>query len=73
MAFPSISTGIHGYPLDKARKIGVSTIRNFEAALQVTMVASDEGTYRAFESDVSKDSLFIRKTDRQAVLILHNI
>ncbi|GAT17863.1 O-acetyl-ADP-ribose deacetylase [Secundilactobacillus silagei] len=49
VAFPSISTGIYGYPLDKACKIGVSTIRNFEAALQVTMVAFDEGTYRAFE------------------------
>ncbi|MFC6255107.1 O-acetyl-ADP-ribose deacetylase [Secundilactobacillus hailunensis] len=49
VAFPSISTGIYGYPLDKACEIAVSTIRHFEATLQVTMVAFDEGTYRAFE------------------------
>ena len=49
VAFPSISTGIYGYPLDKACEIAVATIRHFEAALQVTMVAFDKSTYRAFE------------------------
>lgn len=49
VAFPSISTGIYGYPLADACQIAVSTIRQFNAPLQVTMVAFDEATYRAFE------------------------
>ncbi|GAX04804.1 macro domain protein [Secundilactobacillus pentosiphilus] len=49
VAFPSISTGIYGYPLADACQIAVSAIRQFNAPLQVTMVAFDETTYRAFE------------------------
>lgn len=49
VAFPSISTGIYGYPLDEACKIAVSTIRKFDAPLQVTMVAFDQKTYVAFD------------------------
>lgn len=48
VAFPSISTGIYGYPLDEACKIAVSAIRKFDAPLQVTMVAFDQKTYDAF-------------------------
>lgn len=49
VAFPSISTGIYGYPLADACDIAVSTIRHFDAPLQVTMVAYDEATYNAFK------------------------
>lgn len=49
VAFPSISTGIYGYPLADACDIAVSTIRHFDAPLQVTMVAYDEATYSAFK------------------------
>lgn len=49
VAFPSISTGIYGYPLADACRIAVSTIRGFDAPLRVTMVAFDEKTYQAFK------------------------
>ncbi|MCH5462344.1 O-acetyl-ADP-ribose deacetylase [Lactobacillus sp. LC28-10] len=49
VAFPSISTGIYGYPLADACQIAVSSIRGFDAPLEVTMVAFDERTYQAFK------------------------
>lgn len=49
VAFPSISTGIYGYPLADACRIAVSTIRGFDAPLHVAMVAFDEKTYQAFK------------------------
>jgi O-acetyl-ADP-ribose deacetylase (regulator of RNase III) len=33
-AFPAISTGIYGYPLDEATLIAVSTVRGFVAGRQ---------------------------------------
>lgn len=29
IAFPSISTGVYGFPIEKAAKIAVQTVRNF--------------------------------------------
>lgn len=31
LAFPSISTGVYGYPLDQAARIAISTVRGFVA------------------------------------------
>jgi O-acetyl-ADP-ribose deacetylase (regulator of RNase III) len=52
VAFPAISTGIYGYPLDDAAEIAVSTAseRARELGLDVVLVAFDEETltrYRA--------------------------
>ncbi|MTV82065.1 O-acetyl-ADP-ribose deacetylase [Secundilactobacillus folii] len=49
VAFPSISTGIYGYPLASASQIAVKTIRTFDQPLDVTMVAFDDHTYQAFQ------------------------
>lgn len=52
VAFPSISTGIYGYPLDEAAKIAVRTIRNFcrkhSHLEKVIMVCYDKTTYDAY-------------------------
>jgi O-acetyl-ADP-ribose deacetylase len=39
VAFPSISTGIFGYPIELASEIAISTVRAFEADLAVRFVA----------------------------------
>ena len=52
VAFPAISTGIYGYPKDKAAKIAYSAVKSFleEHELQVTFVfhtKEDEAEFRA--------------------------
>lgn len=37
IAFPAISTGIYGYPLDEATTIAVSTVRGFTAGSESTI------------------------------------
>ena len=44
IAFPAISTGIYGFPADRAAAIAVSTIREFAGDLQVILVAFDAQT-----------------------------
>jgi len=52
IAFPAISTGIYGYPLDQATQIAVTTVRNFlldnhsgDNSLDVTFVCFDRSVY----------------------------
>lgn len=53
VAFPSISTGVYRFPLDKAAPIAVNTIMEFlheqEEIQQVIMVCFNEETRRAYE------------------------
>ncbi|MFG6081789.1 O-acetyl-ADP-ribose deacetylase [Paracoccus litorisediminis] len=44
IAFPAISTGIYGFPPDRAASIAVQTIRSHGAGLTVTLVAFDAQT-----------------------------
>ena len=48
IAFPSISTGIYGYPLPEAAEIAVRTLHEYPA-IEVQMVCFDERTKRAYE------------------------
>jgi O-acetyl-ADP-ribose deacetylase (regulator of RNase III) len=53
VAFPSISTGIYGYPLEEASRIALKTVRDYltnhpEIRL-VRFVLFDSSTYRAYE------------------------
>lgn len=55
LAFPAISTGIYGYPLNQATSIAVGTVREYlEAHPQtsitaITFVCFDHGTEHAYE------------------------
>lgn len=46
IAFPAISTGIYGFPPDRAARIAIDTIRENQGALDVALVAFDSETAR---------------------------
>ena len=53
IAFPSISTGIFGYPTEKASVTALNTIKSFleghEGVVEVRFVLFDDDTYRCYE------------------------
>ena len=53
VAFPSISTGVYGYPLDQAAAVAIATIKDFlktsKVVQTVTMVCFDEHTKAAYD------------------------
>lgn len=57
IAFPSISTGAYGYPVDQAATIAVSTVeqfcRNCTDVSEVRFVLFDDHTFKAYESSLS--------------------
>lgn len=54
IAFPSISTGIYSFPLDRAARIAIGSIMNFLKSSRnieaVTMVCFDDNTKEAYEN-----------------------
>jgi O-acetyl-ADP-ribose deacetylase (regulator of RNase III) len=58
IAFPSLSTGIYGYPVEEAAPIALSTIikhiQKPTSLQQVMMVLYGEHTYNAFEQALGK-------------------
>jgi O-acetyl-ADP-ribose deacetylase len=49
VAFPAISTGVYGYPLDQAARIAVETVRASEGRVElVRLVAFDAATLRHY-------------------------
>jgi O-acetyl-ADP-ribose deacetylase len=52
IAFPAISTGIYGFPLERATKIAVSEVKNFleknYMIEKVIFVCFDEETYSVY-------------------------
>lgn len=50
IAFPSISTGVYGYPLKAAAKIALTAIVQFDAPLQVTMVCFEDTAFSAYQA-----------------------
>ncbi|MCZ6677158.1 MAG: O-acetyl-ADP-ribose deacetylase [Candidatus Poribacteria bacterium] len=57
IAFPSISTGIYGYPTDEAAVIALNTVKTFleerSGIDEVRFVLFDEPTYRCYENALS--------------------
>jgi O-acetyl-ADP-ribose deacetylase (regulator of RNase III) len=51
VAFPAISTGVYGWPMDDGARIAIETTRSTETALdEVRFVLFDDVAYRAFEA-----------------------
>lgn len=49
VAFPAISTGAYGWPMDDAARIAVETVRNTPTAVEeVRFVLFDDRAYEAF-------------------------
>jgi len=54
VAFPAISTGIYGYPLDAATAVAVRSCRDAEAIVEVIrFVCFDERTLAAYEDELA--------------------
>jgi O-acetyl-ADP-ribose deacetylase (regulator of RNase III) len=50
IAFPAISTGVYGYPVELAAPVAIRAVREAGSTLEeVRFVLFDDGTYRAFE------------------------
>jgi O-acetyl-ADP-ribose deacetylase (regulator of RNase III)/2-polyprenyl-3-methyl-5-hydroxy-6-metoxy-1,4-benzoquinol methylase len=50
MAFPVLSTGVYGYPLDAGCRVAFETLRDTPTSIaDVRIVAFDDATWRAFE------------------------
>ena len=58
IAFPSISTGIYGYPIDKAAAVALDTVREFleghDGIEEVRFVLFDNTTYAGYENALSE-------------------
>jgi O-acetyl-ADP-ribose deacetylase (regulator of RNase III) len=51
VAFPAISTGVYGYPVDAAAEIAVTALREADTAVEsVLLVAFNSETRRAYEA-----------------------
>jgi O-acetyl-ADP-ribose deacetylase (regulator of RNase III) len=56
VAFPAISTGIYGYPLEPATHVAVTTVRDTHSDVdRVRFVCFDAATRRAYERELSED------------------
>lgn len=58
VAFPSISTGVYSFPLERAARIAIKTIQEFlttaTSVEQVTMVGFDPVTVRAYQQALAE-------------------
>ncbi|GAA5012999.1 O-acetyl-ADP-ribose deacetylase [Streptomyces siamensis] len=56
VAFPAVSAGIYGWPMDDAARIAVETVRATPTDVEeVTFVLFDESAYRAFAAQVPSE------------------
>ncbi len=57
IAFPAISTGVYGFPLERATKIAVFTVKDFlsndDTIKKVIFVCFNDNTYRVYSEIIS--------------------
>ena len=57
MAFPAISTGVYGYPLDLAAPVAIKAVTEADTRVEeVRFVLFDDEAYRAFERALAESS-----------------
>jgi O-acetyl-ADP-ribose deacetylase len=57
VAFPAISTGVYGYPVEEAAPVSVAAVRGADTRVaEVTFVLFDERAYDVFAAAVAADS-----------------
>lgn len=58
IAFPAISTGVYGFPIEQATRIAVSTAKSFlknnDTIQKIIFVCYDEITYRVYRTVIEK-------------------
>ncbi|MCJ1901759.1 MULTISPECIES: O-acetyl-ADP-ribose deacetylase [Paracoccus] len=54
IAFPAISTGIYGFPAERAARIAVATILDHAAGLEVILVGFDAGSHATLRQAVDE-------------------
>jgi O-acetyl-ADP-ribose deacetylase len=55
VAFPAISTGIYGYPVDEAAHIAVSAVRSAATTVrEVRFILFDDASYAAFDAAMAR-------------------
>jgi O-acetyl-ADP-ribose deacetylase (regulator of RNase III) len=54
VAFPAISTGVYGYPLEEAAAVAVDAVRRADTTVEeIRFVLFDERAHRAFDRALS--------------------
>ena len=60
IAFPSISTGIYGYPIEQAARIAVTTVKQFlaesESSLDVTFCCFSQPDLEVYQAILDRPS-----------------
>jgi O-acetyl-ADP-ribose deacetylase (regulator of RNase III) len=55
VAFPAISTGVYGYPLEEAAPVAIDAVREADTRVEeARFVLFDEGSYLAFQQELGQ-------------------
>ncbi|MFI9509800.1 O-acetyl-ADP-ribose deacetylase [Nocardia sp. NPDC052566] len=58
LAFPAISTGVYGFPADRAAHIAVTTLRTTPTNVRhIRLIAFDQRTYRLLADELARQQL----------------
>lgn len=75
IAFPAISTGAYGFPLERAARIAVRTVREFlsihPSIAEVIFVCHGDDAYRTYDEILKEDHAIHKNTDLAESLAAH--